>query len=677
MEISQIEARQLLELTALWPHSECAPSTQRVAIVRVLAVRVAALMPGWLDEIAANPIRIEDDGTSRCVHFVAGFRYGYNRATREFSAAFLQNNGYWALADIEHDDGRANFDPLIPNPTWNRRIGYALQDKARGVLVDAVVTRVGEKYCEANAAAIGGVAGFIVRQAWHIAGLTQTIKTRFPSKPMRALLAQALAIEPALLALARKCRISVHRHPITNRFLTFVWRHREVLERIERQTPKLLPLVAEYMFTHGAPDTDPTQAAKAWLRAQGVTRQASLLLDTQGVRSLRGFVEAFAGDEQLTALALALRLAQTGHGAQPPSRAAYRVLSQVWRHTSADGIRQRFDKLPQQVLLQCVRRAECAQHPAAVAVARDEIRRVVAWWLRIAAAPPAGAVNGSWQRWLQLVDAAETRKRLALQAISWHSPVTELAHHSGKVRALTNALALYDEGKTMRHCIDNYRDACIKGTFLAFHAEFERDGKPCQATVGLVKREHRFRKWQVSNVCGVANASFGREWPEIAKQLAGLCNVREMVQARREAARRAAMMQVATWACAVLPSFKDWRGKATAITSTQALVDYGKTLWCDIQHYAEECASGQAQAYRVVIENRYAWKTYGLDRYEHFVVLLRKHAAGWAVADVRTTHGMRYQHSPIEPFAQKLAAACNHTDRVNDGITQAAQLRVA
>jgi hypothetical protein len=431
------------------------------------------------------------------------------------------------------------------------------------------------------------------------------------------------------------------------------------------------------MFTHGAPDTDPTQAAKAWLRAQGVTRQASLLLDTQGVRSLRGFVEAFAGDEQLTALALALRLAQTGHGAQPPSRAAYRVLSQVWRHTSADGIRQRFDKLPQQVLLQCVRRAECAQHPAAVAVARDEIRRVVAWWLRIAAAPPAGAVNGSWQRWLQLVKAAETRKRLALQAISWHSPVTELAHHSGKVRALTNALALYDEGKTMRHCIDNYRDACIKGTFLAFHAEFERDGKPCQATVGLVKREHRFRKWQVSNVCGVANASFGREWPEIAKQLAGLCNVREMVQARREAARRAAMMQVATWACAVLPSFKDWRGKATAITSTQELVDYGKTLWCDIQHYAEECASGQAQAYRVVIENRYAWKTYGLDRYEHFVVLLRKHAADWAVADVRTTHGMRYQHSPIEPFAQKLAAACNHTDRVNDGITQAAQLRVA
>ena len=677
MEISQIEARQLLELSALWPRAVCVPGTQRVGIVRGLAERLAALMPGWLDEIAAKPIRIEDDGTSRRVHFVAGFRYGYSRATREFSAAFLQNNGCWALADIEHDDGRANFDPLIPNPTWNRRIGYALQDKARGVLVDAVVTRVGEKYCEANAAAIGGVAGSIVRQAWHIAGLTQTIKTRFPSKPMRALLAQALAIEPALLALARKCRISVHRHPITNRFLTFVWRHREVLERIERQTPKLLPLVAEYMFTHGAPDTDPTQAAKAWLRAQGVTRQASLLLDTQGVRSLRGFVEAFAGDEQLTALALALRLAQTGHGAQPPSRAAYRVLSQVWRHTSADGIRQRFDKLPQQVLLQCVRRAECAQHPAAVAVARDEIRRVVAWWLRIAAAPPAGAVNGSGQRWLQLVKAAETRKRLALQAISWHSPVTELAHHSGKVRALTNALALYDEGKTMRHCIDNYRDACIKGTFLAFHAEFERDGKPCQATVGLVKREHRFRKWQVSNVCGVANARFGREWPEIAKQLEGLCNVREMVRARREAARRAAMMQGATWACAALPSFKDWRGKATAITSTQELVDYGKTLWCDIQHYAEECASGQAQAYRVVIENRYAWKTYGLDRYEHFVLLLRKHAADWAVADVRTTHGMRYQHSPIEPFAQKLAAACNHTDRVNDGITQAAQLRVA
>ena len=131
MEISQIEARQLLELSALWPRAVCVPGTQRVGIVRGLAERLAALMPGWLDEIAAKPIRIEDDGTSRRVHFVAGFRYGYSRATREFSAAFLQNNGCWALADIEHDDGRANFDPLIPSPTWNRRIGYALLDKAR------------------------------------------------------------------------------------------------------------------------------------------------------------------------------------------------------------------------------------------------------------------------------------------------------------------------------------------------------------------------------------------------------------------------------------------------------------------------------------------------------------------------------------------------------------------
>ncbi|MFO1453120.1 MAG: hypothetical protein U1F19_02285 [Lysobacterales bacterium] len=539
MEISQIEARQLLELSALWPRAVCVPGTQRVGIVRGLAERLAALMPGWLDEIAAKPIRIEDDGTSRRVHFVAGFRYGYSRATREFSAAFLQNNGYWALADIEHDDGRANFDPLIPSPTWNRRIGYALLDKARKVLVDAVIAQVGAECNEDNAVAIRGTVDFIAWQAWRIAGLARQVPAHFPTKPMRALLAQALAIEPALLALARKCRISVHRHPITNRFLTFVWRHREALERIERQTPQLLSFVAEYMFTHGVPDADPTQAAKAWLRAHGVTRQASLLLDTQGVRPLRGFVESFAGDEQLAALALALRLAQTGHGVQRPSRAAYRVLSQVWRHTSADGIRQWFAKLPQQVAVQCVRRAECAQHPAAVAVARDEIRRVVAWWLRIADAPPAGAVTGSWQRWLQLVKAAETRKRLALQAVSWHSPVNELVHHSGKARALTNGLALYDEGETMRHCIDGYRDDCINGTFLAFHVEFERDGKPRQATVGLVKREHRFSQMAGQQCLRCCQCQI---WPGMARNRQAIGGA---LQCARNGAERAARPRVA------------------------------------------------------------------------------------------------------------------------------------
>ena len=58
MEISQIEARQLLELSALWPHSECVPGTQRVGIVRGLAERLAALLPDYrdtpLDEVLAQ-----------------------------------------------------------------------------------------------------------------------------------------------------------------------------------------------------------------------------------------------------------------------------------------------------------------------------------------------------------------------------------------------------------------------------------------------------------------------------------------------------------------------------------------------------------------------------------------------------------------------------------------------
>lgn len=138
-----------------------------------------------------------------------------------------------------------------------------------------------------------------------------------------------------------------------------------------------------------------------------------------------------------------------------------------------------------------------------------------------------------------------------------------------------------------------------------------------QATVGLVKREHRFFKWQVSDVCGVANARFGREWPEIAKQLEGLCNVREMVRARREAASRSddARGDVDVWRCQAsrIGAARQLRSPARRRLSITARP-------CGARHPAlrRGMRQRQAQAYRVVIENRYAWKTYGLDRYEHF-----------------------------------------------------------
>lgn len=638
-----------------------------------LITRIALQMTQWLDEIAANPIHIEEDGGQRIVHFVTAFAYGYCRQTQEVFAGFLQEEGGWAWATLEHPSHLGNLDPLIPRNTWRQRIGYALRVKARTQVVDAALAQADTPLDDKDLGALHKYACDIAWAAWQRAGLSSQIDTRFPTRRMRALLGQALALDPEVLALARQC-CGVYQPPITNRFLTFVWRNRDTLARIQRQTPNLLPVVAKYMSLFGVSAADPTQATKAWLQVRGVSRAACLLLDVHGLRPFQNIVERFGHDDGMDALVLALKLTQTGHGAVLYTPAAACIVLDAWNTASAATIQRAIAALPPRMLRQFMQRAEAARDAGEAQAVTQDIRNVLDWWQQLGDTPPDGLANAGWRRWLLLAEEAKQRSRLALANITWASPLSEFEHATGKAVALTNALALFDEGKRMQHCINNFREDCIRGQYLVFHTELEQSGKPHLATIALRRNALDQHRWAVTDMRGVTNSRFGKPLPDIAVRLAERCNTIERMQAKRAAARQRAIEQNISWQCTTLASFKDWRGKATAITSALELFDHGAALGHEMYPYAEECARGQAQVYRVVIENRYAWKTYGLDRYENFAILLRQGAAGWEVADVRTNLNMRYTLSAAEPFAMKLAAACNHA---SGGAALQALLRAA
>ena len=468
-----------------------------------------------LADIVSSPIRVTDDGTIRAVRVLDSVEYGFNRRDRTFFAGLREDGGQWRDVPAT-DPNSVILNPCLPMRGWRRRIGYTL----RGVAFDAVIGTLDRAPASLNDdhdRALHDLGHEVVEAAWRGLNMQRRLRRQFPTKAIRQQIRQALGIDPGVLALARAARFRTRNHAITQQWLSFVWQHRAALERIRTQTPALLQTVAQYMFQHGAdPLLDPTQSCRQWLRSQGMTKGGYRLLAAHSPRPLREVITRFHSGEALNAVLLALSLADTGSGVHRPRRLFYRVtFDQFAQAAELRTARERLAKVPRPVFVAAQVRFGDAVTMEGAATLALEYRTILDWWVEDS--PAREHVLAGWGRWLALAQVEDARRRAAAEASSWPCAVEQLRTPEADVLALVTPLALFEEGRALRHCVYAYVAKCKEDQVRLFSARMRHQGCTERATIALAPGPRGWRIWDIRGPC---NRLMGGHWIPLARRVA-------------------------------------------------------------------------------------------------------------------------------------------------------------
>lgn len=512
------------ELTVLgqWLRLVSAPGTdarrrEHPAVLRVLQKLVTygkAHLLANMELLAANPVTISDDGVTRMVTGFRAVRYGYNRRDLSFFAAIREEGGDWRYVPAS-DDNSVIFDTYLPLRAWRRRIRYTLRAELHEMLVGLVVTGYNPVPLT-HLRALNDLCADIVERAWMGLQMRKTLARRFPTKRLRRQIREAMAVDPDLLALARAARFRSSHHAITQQWLSFVWQHRDTLARIRRQTPKLLRPVAQHMFQYPTdPGEDPTRACVKTLITNGMSKRSFRLLGRHGDRPFREVLRRFSARYALDALVLALRLAETGHDAELPRPLFYRVtFDEFGRSMTPCAIRNRLAVSPGRVFTEARTRLALATNDLEAHEIALAYRGIVNWFVTC---EPEGHEQASWDRWLVFSREEEDRRRATLEPAIWPCAVEELRTPEAEVLALATPLALFEEGRTLRHCAYSYVAMCRDDQARLFSARMRHQGRIERATIGLRREPRGWRIWEIRGPC---NRRMGGHWIPLARQVA-------------------------------------------------------------------------------------------------------------------------------------------------------------
>ena len=463
---------------------------------------------------SGKPLSVLDDGVTRIVTVVDAVRYGYNRRDLTFFAALREPDGGWRYVPA-HDRNSVIFDTYLPMRAWRRRIRYMLRADLQEMLVDLVVTRCGP-LTDAHLHALGELCADLVEQSWVGLRMRRHLTQRFRTKQVRRQVQQAMAVDPELIGLARAARFRTRQHSIHQKWLSFVWQHRGALARIRRQTPGLLRPVAQHMYESGQdPGEDPTKACIRALSRQGVSKRSYMLLADRSDRPFRAVLRRCRADEALDAVAIALTLTESGHDAAFPRPLFYRVTMDEFGATMTMArVRERLSVVPRRVFTEARTRMGRALGAEGLLDVTIAYRTIVDWFVT---SEPDGYQEAGWSRWLTLAHQAEERRRAELEPATWPCAVEELRTSDAEVLALTTPLALFEEGRTLRHCAYNYVEKCESDQARLFSARMWHQGRVERATIGLWREQRGWRIWDIRGPC---NRRMGGHWIPLARQVA-------------------------------------------------------------------------------------------------------------------------------------------------------------
>lgn len=332
---------------------------------------------------------------------------------------------------------------------------------------------------------------------------------------------------------ARTCR---GRRGLDARDVSLVWKHRQLYARMDRENPRLLPVLTAWLrdkrlpAAHGIEDAVP--AMRQGLLDAGLPSRAWRYLAEHGPRAL-----AYRQDGALTwdVVLSVLRDLHKARWPAPPPRGFLGFLNDTAGvpHSYTEpgaGVPGWFWNWA------CHAARDCAHDPQRYRRLRDQLVQW-AWLVRKCAPRPDNNQQRRRLPWLQSWAERQERSIALSDRDAWGEWLRDMPWdriERVQVVALLSPRALREEGIAMHNCADRYLPGCLKGERLLLSLRDPASGKRV-ALLGL-RRESGDGGWARAELSAPCN----RAAPAWVEPLAGaaLAMVRKADDARRVAQGR-------------------------------------------------------------------------------------------------------------------------------------------
>lgn len=496
-----------------------------------LAVHRARLAhAAWRDACDAlrDPVRVITTPTGRAVLLTrqALFTFGADGALGVTVIA-AREDGVLQVAPLPPDE--VSVAPLLPRWYWlglrRKRLAaktmQALREERRAACAESPREASGGEALatcdeEALRRLVDGWSG------WVFTRIRRDLAARFDLSAIRARSADGLALDPEVLALARRLRR--RQRSIATRTLVTLGdyeaarRHLATLRRLHAETPALLApwsMVFAGDPADAAPPAGAAGALRAWVLAIGCSPRTWRLLATHGTRTLDALEDYYrrapGADDPGGVLADALTLLDAFELRRMPPAWLLRALLGLFGNPNAPRAHYGY-ALRRDPNLPLLRQAfACLQRMPDWGASRgDAVQRVLEW---AADASPIPALDAPRRRagwaWLD-AEACRWRDRRSAEARAeadgarWPVPLQATRIGPVDVVPIDDAFALWREGLQMRHCADTLRGRLAHGDHCVLLSLRKGPSRSDRATALLARDAHG--RWRIEEVGGFANA---------------------------------------------------------------------------------------------------------------------------------------------------------------------------
>jgi hypothetical protein len=362
---------------------------------------------------------------------------------------------------------------------------------------------------------------------WAFARYAEAIRRHCDLRVMRRRVGAVLALDPFLLSVARRIRLDFgHADYASLREYTHVAKHREAYEKLAVEAPHLMALFAACASRNDFPRAgEPLERLCGYLRAQKRSPRLWRLLVKAPRNPIRLVFRIYRGAVGEAALDYLRILDHLGVHELPPDWLVWNMLQiqadpKVPRLSWWNPFRDELGTYRH--IARWVEEAAPAEREAM----RGRLYPVLSWLIdRKIHAFDAPQRKAGWKRLEARVaraerDRAEYYKRTL---IHWQTPWRgERFRGPYTVHPIESAVALWEEGRAMHHCVDRYGPSVFEGKRAVFSVRESATGKRV-ATVVLVRK----KEWELQGVAGFANRPVSEAVAEVARLVERRANLEE------------------------------------------------------------------------------------------------------------------------------------------------------